>query len=103
MDPRRTPGLAGILQWSLAQGGDGTGPPPASTEADRAWLASAVQSLTVDEGARMRDLGACLRETVAHPVAPGEGGDGGGGGGAPAPAATPALASAAASRAASAS
>jgi hypothetical protein len=27
-----------------------------------------MQSMTVDEAARMRDLGACLRETVAHPV-----------------------------------
>lgn len=68
MDARRNPGLSGILQWSLAQGSDGTGAPPPTSEADRAWLAAAMQSMTVDEAARMRDLGACLRETVAHPV-----------------------------------
>ena len=68
MDPRRNPGLNGILQWSLAQGGDGTAPSGRTSEEDRSWLASALQSMTVDEAKRMRDLGACLRETVGHPV-----------------------------------
>ena len=66
MDPRRNPGLNGILQWSLAQGGDGTAPSGRTSEEDRSWLASALQSMTVDEAKRMRDLGACLRETVGH-------------------------------------
>lgn len=70
MEPRNNSGLNGILNWSLAQGaaGDGTVPSQRASEEDRAWLASALQSMSVDEAQRMRDLGACLRETVAHPL-----------------------------------
>jgi len=73
---RANGGWLGILKWSLAQS-DGTRDASEFKEMapeDKRWLQEALQSLTVDEAARMRELAAVLLPPAA-PAAAGAGAD----------------------------